>query len=53
MEATFDASLQRSLALRLAALYEKELADLGRAGDFLRKALALPGTRRRCWRRWR
>ena len=29
MEATFDASLQRSLALRLAALYEKELADLG------------------------
>ena len=43
MEATFDASLQRSLALRLAALYEKELADLGRAADFLRKALALPG----------
>ena len=43
MDATFDASLQRSLALRLAALYEKELADLGRAGDFLRKALALPG----------
>ena len=29
MDATFDASLQRSLALRLAALYEKELADLG------------------------
>src|SRR4029079_13131063 len=43
MEATFDASLQRSLALRLAALYEKELADLGRAAEFLRKALALPG----------
>jgi tetratricopeptide (TPR) repeat protein len=43
MEATFDASLQRSLALRLASLYEKELADLARAADFLRKALALPG----------
>ena len=43
MDATFDASLQRSLALRLAALYEKELADLARAAEFLRKALALPG----------
>jgi tetratricopeptide (TPR) repeat protein len=43
MEATFDASLQRSLALRLAALYERELADLARAADFLRKALSLPG----------
>jgi tetratricopeptide (TPR) repeat protein len=43
MDATFDASLQRSLALRLASLYEKELADLARAADFLRKALALPG----------
>jgi tetratricopeptide (TPR) repeat protein len=43
MDATFDASLQRSLALRLASLYEKELADLGRAAEFLRKALALPG----------
>ena len=43
MDATFDASLQRSLSLRLASLYEKELADLGRAADFLRKALALPG----------
>ena len=29
MEATFDAALQRSLALRLAALYEKELARPG------------------------
>jgi tetratricopeptide (TPR) repeat protein len=43
MDATFDASLQRSLALRLASLYEKELADLGRAAEFLRKALSLPG----------
>ena len=43
MDATFDASLQHWLALRLAALYERELADLGRAADFLRKALSLPG----------
>ena len=43
MDATFDASLQRSLALRLASLHEKELADLARAADFLRKALSLPG----------
>jgi tetratricopeptide (TPR) repeat protein len=43
MDATFDASLQRSLALRLASLYEKELADPSRAAEFLRKALSLPG----------
>ena len=43
MDATFDASLQRSLALRLASLYEQELADHARAAEFLRKALALPG----------
>src|SRR4029079_2578265 len=43
MDATFDASLQRSLALRLASLYEKELADLGRAAEFRRRALSLPG----------
>jgi tetratricopeptide (TPR) repeat protein len=47
MEATFDAELQRSLALRLSVLHERELADdpasLGRAADYLRKALSLPG----------
>ncbi len=43
MDATFDASLQRSLALRLATLYENELGDLSRAADFLRKAQSLPG----------
>jgi tetratricopeptide (TPR) repeat protein len=47
IEATFDASLQLSLALRLADLYETELAkqpgSLERAADFLRKARSLPG----------
>jgi tetratricopeptide (TPR) repeat protein len=43
MDATFDAPLQRSLALRLATLHENELGDLARAADFLRKAQSLPG----------
>ncbi|HZL19564.1 MAG TPA: tetratricopeptide repeat protein, partial [Polyangia bacterium] len=43
MEATFDAPLQRSLALRLATLHENQLGDLARAADFLRKAQSLPG----------
>ena len=43
MDATFDAGLQRTLALRLASLYENELADLNRAADYLRKAQSLPG----------
>jgi tetratricopeptide (TPR) repeat protein len=47
IEATFDASLQLVLALRLADLYENELAQqpgsLDRAADFLRKARSLPG----------
>jgi tetratricopeptide (TPR) repeat protein len=47
MDATFDASLQLSLAMRLAALYENELGavagSLDRAADFLRKARSLPG----------
>jgi tetratricopeptide (TPR) repeat protein len=43
MEATFDAALQRSLAQRLAELYEASLANLDRAAEFLRKALSLPG----------
>src|SRR5436309_1219923 len=43
MEATFDAGLQRSLAVRLAELHEDQLGDLSRAADFLRKALSLPG----------
>jgi tetratricopeptide (TPR) repeat protein len=43
MEATFDASLQRSLALRLSELWEEQLGDLARAADFLRKAQSLPG----------
>jgi tetratricopeptide (TPR) repeat protein len=43
MEATFDASLQRSLSVRLADLYENQLADVPRAAEFLRKALSLPG----------
>ncbi len=43
MDATFDASLQRSLALRLAELHETQLADPARAGEYLRQALNLPG----------
>ncbi|HTB60233.1 MAG TPA: tetratricopeptide repeat protein, partial [Polyangia bacterium] len=43
MEATFDAGLQRALAMRLASLYENELPDLNRAADYLRKAQSLPG----------
>ena len=47
MQATFDAELQRSLALRLASLHERELDDgaasVGRAAEYLRKALSLPG----------
>ncbi len=43
MEATFDAGLQRSLAVRLAELQEDQLGDSARAADFLRKALSLPG----------
>jgi tetratricopeptide (TPR) repeat protein len=47
IEATFDAELQLSLALRLAELNENELAQqpgsLNRAADFLRKARSLPG----------
>ncbi|HEX3902026.1 MAG TPA: tetratricopeptide repeat protein [Polyangia bacterium] len=43
MEATFDAGLQRMLAMRLASLYENELPDLDRAADYLRKAQSLPG----------
>ncbi|HVV50142.1 MAG TPA: hypothetical protein VHO06_10820, partial [Polyangia bacterium] len=43
MEATFDAGLQRMLAMRLASLYENELPDLERAADYLRKAQSLPG----------
>ena len=43
MDATFDAGLQRTLAMRLASLYENELSDLNRAADYLRKAQSLPG----------
>jgi tetratricopeptide (TPR) repeat protein len=43
MDATFDAGLQRTLAMRLASLYEDELPDLERAADYLRKAQSLPG----------
>jgi tetratricopeptide (TPR) repeat protein len=43
MDATFDASLQRSLALRLAELHEGKLNDLSKAADYLRQALSLPG----------
>ena len=43
MDATFDAGLQRSLAVRLAELHETELGDLSRAAEFLRKSLSLPG----------
>jgi golgin subfamily B member 1 len=43
MEATFDASLQRSLALRLADLFENQLSDLERAAEYLRQAMSLPG----------
>jgi golgin subfamily B member 1 len=43
MEATFDAGLQWTLAMRLGALSENELGDLHRAADYLRKAQSLPG----------
>jgi tetratricopeptide (TPR) repeat protein len=43
IDATFDAELQRSLALRLAQLFEQQLRDLGKAADYLRQALSLPG----------
>jgi tetratricopeptide (TPR) repeat protein len=43
MDATFDASLQRSLAMRLADLHENQLGGLDRAAEFLRKAMSLPG----------
>jgi tetratricopeptide (TPR) repeat protein len=43
MEATFDADLQRMMAMRLASLYESELPDLERAAEYLRKAQSLPG----------
>ncbi|HXU60080.1 MAG TPA: tetratricopeptide repeat protein, partial [Polyangia bacterium] len=43
MEATFDAGLQRTLAMRLADLYEDELGDPTKAADYLRQAQSLPG----------
>ena len=43
VDATFDAEIQRELALRLAALHDEQLRDLPRSADFLRKALSLPG----------
>ena len=43
MDATFDAELQRSLALRLAVAVRQGAGDPGRAAEFLRKALSLPG----------
>ncbi|HLK90742.1 MAG TPA: tetratricopeptide repeat protein [Polyangia bacterium] len=43
MDATFDAGLQRTLAMRLASLYEDQLPDLERAAEYLRKAQSLPG----------
>jgi tetratricopeptide (TPR) repeat protein len=43
IDATFDASLQRALAVRLAQLFEGQLGDLDKAADYLRQALSLPG----------
>jgi tetratricopeptide (TPR) repeat protein len=43
IDATFDAGLQRALALRLAELFETALGDLAKAADYLRQALSLPG----------
>jgi tetratricopeptide (TPR) repeat protein len=43
VDATFDAEIQRELALRLAALHDEQLGDLARSAEFLRKALSLPG----------
>ncbi|HXJ20416.1 MAG TPA: tetratricopeptide repeat protein [Polyangia bacterium] len=43
MEATFDAGLQRTLAMRLASLHENELGDAAKAADYLRQAQSLPG----------
>ena len=43
MEATFDAALQRMLAMRLASLQENELGDAAKAADYLRQAQSLPG----------
>jgi tetratricopeptide (TPR) repeat protein len=43
IDATFDAGLQRVLALRLAELHENQLSDLEKAAEYLRQALSLPG----------
>jgi tetratricopeptide (TPR) repeat protein len=43
MDATFDAGLQRTLAMRLASLHENELGDTAKAADYLRQAQSLPG----------
>ncbi|HVU50065.1 MAG TPA: tetratricopeptide repeat protein [Polyangia bacterium] len=43
IDATFDAGLQRELALRLAELHEGQLGDLEKAAEYLRQALSLPG----------
>src|SRR4029079_5064072 len=43
VEATFDAAVQRELALRLAALYAGQLRALVRSAEFLRKLLSLRG----------
>jgi tetratricopeptide (TPR) repeat protein len=43
MDATFDAGLQRTLAMRLASLHENELGDAAKAADYLRQAQSLPG----------
>ena len=54
MEATFDASLQRSLALRLAvAVREGAGRSRARRRFPAQGAVAARATRRRCWRRWR
>ena len=43
IDATFDAGLQRVLALRLAELHENQLGNLEKAAEYLRQALSLPG----------
>jgi len=43
LAATYDASLQRSVTMRLGELFEGPLGDLERALDFYRKAAETPG----------
>src|SRR5262249_32339150 len=46
LQSQFDAEISRTLALKLATIYEEALGDAARAVDKLRAALDLPGDER-------